>query len=105
MKRLAFQHTYIPFNPRWPHAWRGQASIALLLLSTIFRLQFHYRKPENDWQRVDTACLFNISPKHIRWFHFYGYYAGFRRNMYHLTIWRISFSVMPSKYLSLAGGL
>jgi hypothetical protein len=96
-KRVAVKHDPWKFDPRYPNAWRGESGVYALFGQTGLRIRWFYAKRQNDWMHVDTATRINVSPSFAKWFHFSSYYAGMRRNMYHLTIGHFNVSLIPGQ--------
>jgi hypothetical protein len=85
-----------PFEPEHPNGWRGEIALIARIFGRDYKASYFPANRQNDWRRVDTATRFNVSPRFAKWFHFFGYYAGMGRNIYHLTIGHIGFSVVPN---------
>lgn len=95
MKRFDYRHNPVPFDPKYPHGWRGETQVAVRVLGTVVRLTWHYRLPTNDPDGVDTACAWNYSPRRARFLHVFGYYAGNYRYMYHFMVGKLGLSFIP----------
>lgn len=77
MKRLHFRHVRVPFNPEYPNGWRGGIAVALVVLKTTLRVQWHYRPADR---------CFDVTT----------FYAGNFRHMRHLLLfWRLELSYIP----------
>lgn len=93
---FAHRNVRAPFDPKYPNAWRGENRVVVSTGRTAFRASWAYRPNENDWQCIDSSKRINISPRFAKWFEFCSYYAGNYRNMYHLTVGRLTLSYLPS---------
>lgn len=93
--RFVFNDDRHAGNPQYPHGWRGGIAVKVRAFNTCFRAQWIVAHRENDWQRMDSATMYNVSPRWAKWFHAYGYYRGNFRYMHHLAIGHVCLSYIP----------
>ena len=94
-KRVIIVRDRWPIDGRHPNAWQGEYKMVLRIGTWAVRLRYFFADRTNDPEGVDTACLFNVSPRWWRHFHLYGYRMAFRRLMVHLTVGHVEVSLIP----------